>query len=132
MSIAEHDAAILARLREHPALAAVVFNGLVPSGRNRYVNVFASGRASGVERLDERQIQVNRTYTIHCVSTNPTTAGLLQDQVHEQLLNFRPVVPGRRSWRLSHEVSRAAEADRDVTPPLWYTVDQFDFDTTPA
>lgn len=132
MSIAQHDEAILARLRLHPQLAAVVFNGSVPAGRNRYVNVFGSGRASGVERLDDRQIQVNRTYTIHCVSINPAAAGLLQDQVHAQLLNFRPVIPGRSSWRLSHEVSRAAEVDRDVTPPLWYTVDQFDLNTTPA
>lgn len=135
--IADHDAAILARLRDHDYLKPVVFDGKVPTladgtPRNAYVNVHASGRPYAAERRNAAQIQVARTYLVHSVSTDPKEARRLQGAVVAQLLNFRPLIPGRRAFRLTYEASTFLRPDESTSEWLWYTTDQFDLNTTPA
>jgi len=135
--LAAHDTAIFERLRAHTYLKPVVFDGKVPNlpggrPRNSYVNVHTSGRPFVRERRDARQMQVARTYTVHSVSVDPDEARALQGAVVAQLLNFRPDIPGRSAFRLSYESSLAIRPDESTDPWLWYTVDQFDLNTTPA
>lgn len=134
--ISAHVDAVLARLREAPDLAPRVFEGTVPlldgRPRNRYIRVETNGGFYEAERLDLAQVRATFTFIIKSVSISPAEARKLQEQVHAQLLGFRPLVEGRKCWRMTHEVSRPVQEDQDVKPSLWYTVDQFDLQSTPA
>lgn len=134
--IAAHVDAVLARLREDPELASRVFEGEVSTldgkPRTRYIRVQANGGFYEAERLGLAQSRVTFTFIIHSVSINPVAARQLQELVHAQLLGFRPSVVGRKCWPIRHEVSRPVQSDQDVSPPLWYTVDQFDLQSTTA
>lgn len=127
------DDAVLARLRSDPQLAQVVFEGGAVNGKpERYVVVWADSGARSSDRYDGVQVNVTKTYTIHCVGSSPVQAKWVNERVVGLLVNWRPTVVGRSCQRLKHEVSRPLAVDRDVSPWLHYTVDQFDLFTAPA
>ncbi len=120
--------AVLARLREPSVMANVVYEGTVPASTSRqwYVAVFTNTGLREVPRLTGRSSQTTQTFTIHSVGLTPDQAQLAADRVMEQLLDFRPTVTGWNCRRMTHEVSIPTQVDRDVTPPLFYCVDEFD------
>jgi len=134
--IRAHVDAVLERLRAHPYLEHNVFEGLVPQvdgeTRNDYVSVFwNSGRRSG-ERLDGLDINLTMTFTFHWVSINPATAGDLAQAGLGQLIGWTPTIAGRKCWRLGNHTSLPIDAEKSITPWLWFGVDTLDLKSTPA
>ena len=132
MTAAAHCDAIVARLRAHPDLASIVFVGDVPAKTTKYVVVFPSTPAHSVERFTGANTQEDYTYTINSVGLQPAQALWVADRVVTQLLDFTPTVAGRKCRRLRHPVGRPVDRDKDVTPNLFYAVDQFDLTSSPA
>lgn len=120
--------AVLARLREPSVMANVVYEGAVPAvaGRQWYVVVYTNTGLREIPRFTGNSSQITQTFTIHSVGLTPDQAQLTADRVMTQLLDFRPNVSGWNTRRMTHEVSRPTEVDRDPTPPLFYNVDEFD------
>lgn len=120
--------AVLARLREIPAMASVVYEGEVPkvAGRQWYVVVFTNTGLREIPRFTGSSSQVTQTYTIHSVGLTPDQAQLAADRVMTQLRDFTPTVSGWNTRRMTHEVSMSTQVDRDPTPALFYNVDEFD------
>lgn len=125
------DEAIFARLRTVSGLQ-VFPGGEVVGQPSRYVVVWVNSGARSSDRFTQDQVNVSKTYTVHSVGSTMQQAGWVNDRVLEQLVNFRPSVPGWSFQRLKHSVSRPAQIDRDVSPPLAYLVDQFDLYGVPA
>jgi len=134
--IRKHKAAYLARLREDADLASRVFEGDVPplngEPRNRYVNVYVNSGVRRVERFMGSQSEATFTYTVHSVSVSADAAQELSDRVMAQTLDHVLIVEGRVCRRLIHTNSQPTAIDRDISPPLWYAVDQFDVTSSPA
>lgn len=125
------DDAILARLREVANLP-VFPGGEVVGQPSRYVVVWVNSGTRSGDRFTHEQANVSKTYTVHSVGSTMERAGWVNDHVLAQLINFRPNVGGWSFQRLKHSVSRPAQIDRDVSPPLAYMVDQFDLYGVPA
>jgi hypothetical protein len=124
--------AVLERLREDPFLATTTFEGVVTNRPARYCTLFANNGPTEVSRFSGYESRVLFTYWVHSVGTTPDQAQLVGDHVLGQLLNARLSVAGRRCWPLRHPASQPVQIDRDVTPALWYGVDQFDLVSDPA
>ena len=127
-----HTDALLARLRADTGLSGVVFEGVVTDRPARYCTVFADQGRHESERLDERQIQSAYRYVIHSIGSTPEQARWVGERVFAQLFDWRPVIPGRTCWRARHVGGQAMQIDRDVSPPLWFVVDEFELRSTPA
>jgi hypothetical protein len=48
-----------------------------------------------------------------------------------QQLDYTPTVAGRQCGSLRHAASQPVQIDRDVSPPLYYCVDEFDLTSDP-
>jgi len=132
--IRAHKNAIIARLEADSTLAGRVFEGEVEpdSSRQRYVTVWINSGARSPDRLTGPSAKATFTITLHSVATTPDQAQYVAERVHAQLVDWTPTVPGRRCRRLTHEVSLATQKDADITPALWYQVDEFDLVSDPA
>lgn len=130
--IRAHVEAVLARLREDPALADKVFEGVVQNRPPVYCTVFANNGFREVERFTGPQSTATFTFTVHSVAADPSKAQQVAEHVFTQLLGFTPTVAGRRCRRIRHAVSRPVEADKDLSPWLWFCVDEFDLTSEPA
>lgn len=128
-----HWDALLARLREHPILAAATFDGVVPGTPQRYLNVHGNiGRRSGWS-LRRRQGRIDYTFTIHSVGRDPAQARAVGQAMVTQLADWTPVVEGRSCFPLVHAVSQPIYLDDDdAESPVWYGVDQYDLSSLPA
>lgn len=129
--IRAHTAAILARLREDTVLSTVTFEGVVTERPQRYCTVFTNSGYRTVERLAGPSATATFTYTIHSVGSDPQQAQAVAERVFAQLLDYVPTVAGRVSGRLRHAASQPVQLDTDVSPALYYCVDQFDLTTDP-
>ena len=132
MSIRAVKNALLARLREDLTLKNIVFEGVVTARPNRYVAVYSDSGLREAERFTGGQWTSTQSFTIHCVSESPDKAQEIADRVFAQLLDHVLEVPDRRCRRIRHGSSQPVQLDSDVSPPLWYTVDEFDVTSTPA
>lgn len=132
MSRAVNDL-VYAALRAAPGLATVVFpGGSVVGNPARYAVVWVDGGRNEADRLDGKQGNLHKTFTIHSVGSDETQAGWVQERVVAALKDRLLVIPGRNAQRLKHVQSRPKQIDRDVTPPLHYFVDQFYLFATPG
>lgn len=127
-----HLDAILARLRAHPGLASIVFDGAVTGSPSKYVVVYTSTPRTVSSRYTGSTDESEITYTVHSVGVDTRQAIWVADRVHAQLVDFIPTVPGYSCSRLAHPVNRPIAADTSANPALWYAVDQFDLVTSPA
>jgi len=132
MSSAAHIDAFSARLREDTVLATATFEGVVQDRPNRYCTIHAAGPTHTAERFNGRSTQQDYSVTVHSVGTTPAQARFVQDRVVAQLLDFTLTVSGRSVRRIRHTYSRPVDIDKDVSPPLWYFVDEFEFTSSPA
>jgi hypothetical protein len=130
--IRAHANAIVARLKEDQILAAATFQGVVTNRPARYCTVFIDSGARAVERFNGLQSEATFGVTVHSVGTTAEQAQLVAERVMAQLLDYRPTVTGRDCRRLRHVSSVPVDLDTDTTPPLYYSVDQFDLTSSPA
>lgn len=130
--IRAHKQAIIDRLKADPFLAAITFDGLVTDGPSHYASVFMNNGYREAERLTGPPVTATFTATIHSVGTTPDQAQLVAEHVFAQLLGHTPTVTDRQCRRIRHAASQPVQADRDVTPWIWFCADQFDLTSDPA
>jgi hypothetical protein len=126
-----HDAAILARIRQVPALAGAVFDDEVTGKPQRYVLVHSNRGIARPDRLAGPSLRRRQTYWIHSVGISKALADAVAEKVIAQLLDWIPVVPGFTSERISHEASQPVQKDDSRQPVVYFGADQFDFFSTP-
>lgn len=129
--IRAHKDAILTRLRQDSVLSTATFEGVVTDRPQRYCTVFTNSGYRSVERLAGPSATATFTYTIHSVGSTPEQAQAVAERVFAQLLDFTPTVANRQCGRLRHAASQPVQKDSDVTPALYYCVDQFDLTSDP-
>jgi hypothetical protein len=135
MTIRLHVKAVLARLREDPILAACTFEGVVavsPTRPNKFIAVFPDSGFREQSRYTGGQIQETYSFTIHSVGQTPEQAQLIAERVYQQLLGAKLSIPGRVCRPMRAVVSRPVQIDKDVTPPMHYSVDAFELTTEPT
>ena len=117
------DAAVFARLRTDAQITfyeGQVTPGTMPPDRYAVVHsplgVDSSDRLGGVSNVNET------TYTVISVGSTVEQAKWVGRRVVALLKDH--AIPG--VGRLTHPVSRDPKLDREVNPPRWYIVDQFD------
>lgn len=132
MSIRAVKKALMDRLKEDTVLAPVVFEGVVTNRPNRYVTIFTDSGYRESERFTGGQWTSTQGFTVHSVGTTPDQAQYVAERVFAQLLDHVLVVPGRTCRRIRHASSQPVQQDTDISPPLYYTVDEFDVTHIPA
>lgn len=130
MSIRAVKKALLDRLKEDAVLAPVVFEGVVTSRPNRYVTLFTNSGVREAERFTGAQLTSTQSFTVHSVGTTPDQAQFVAEKVFAQWLDWTPTVAGRVCRRVRHSSSQPVQLDADVSPPLYYCVDEFDVTST--
>lgn len=130
--IREHINAVLSRLRAHPDLKDIVYQGIVTTRPTKYCSVFVNNGDRTQERYTGGQWTADFTITVHSVGSTPEQAQWVAERVYEQLLGARLSVPGRSARPVRAQSALPVQTDRDVSPPLFYTVDEFGFTTAPA
>lgn len=130
--IRDHVNAVLIRLRQDAILSGCTFQGLVTDRPNKYCAVFANSGTRAVERLTGPESQATFSFVIHSVGRQPDQAQLVTERVFAQLLDYTPIVPGRVAGRLRHVDSEPLQFDPDAPPGYFYTVDVFEYTTSPA
>lgn len=126
MTIRAHKKALLDRLEEDSILAGKVHEGVVPKRVPPYVSLFTDTGSHQAERFIGPDMTVNYQYLTHSVGETPEQAQLLAEHVAAQFLNWVPAVSGYRCSRLRHPTSPPTQLDRDVDPPLFYCIDEWD------
>lgn len=129
--------AFLTRLRDHPVLVDKVFSPVQDEEEGDpsplplpYVMVFAD---TGTHRSDRQAQQSENAlfnYTLHVVGDSKAQINYIMACVAKQLVNWRPVVPGRTCWKLTHNFSTPYNTRDDMRPPLGYIVDEWALMTT--
>jgi len=124
--------ALLARLRADPVLKDCTYEGVVTTRPARYVTVYSDSGLREAERFTGGQWTSTQSFTVHSVGSTPDQAQFVAEKVFAQLLDHVLVVPERQCRRIRHGSSQPVQLDSAVSPPLWYTVDEFDVTSTPA
>ena len=129
--------AALARLRAHPVLADKVYSPAQDEEEGDpsplplpYVMVFPD---TGTHRSDRITYQSENSlfnFTIHVVGDSQTQVLKMMGAVALQWVNWRPVIPGRTCWKMSHNFSTPFNTRDDMRPPLNYVVDEWALLTT--
>lgn len=129
----KHDDAVLARLREDPALTAAVYDGEVTDrpAPQHYVLVHSNRGVVRPARLAGPAVRRQKTYWVHAVGMSKKQAEAVSERVLAKLLNWAPDVPGWQCEPVTHEASQPVQKDDTFKPPLYSGVDQFGFYTTP-
>lgn len=133
-----HFSAVLARLREHPALT--VEDSEMPTVDGVIV------RASYVVLHDLGPDEIHTRYTAdstsdsartmrvvaRCVGVDPAAVRRVRDAVAKQLGRWAPQVPGRVCERMQLVDESEVQADRKIQPPLWWADLDFTYRTSPG
>lgn len=130
--IQRHVDAVLALIRADPQLADVVFEGDVSGDPQRYVNVFHDTGFYSAHDYVDNNVDVEVTFTIHSVGVERWQAVWVSGRVTAALLGIKPVVIGRRCWRIAPAGSQPVTKDMDVEPPKFFAADRFVLRSTPA
>lgn len=127
-----HIAPVLARLRAVGPLADLVFEGDAKGDPEMFVNVYHDTGFFAAHAYVDLSSDVTVTFTIHSIGRDRWQAVWASGQVTAQLLDFRPVIAGRRSHRIKSAGSQPVRKDTTIDPPKFLAVDRFTLHTTPA
>lgn len=129
--IRAHATAIETQLEADSVLSTCTFEGVVTDRPARYCAFFLQMKRTAT-RFASGQRSYAGSLIVHSIGQTIEQAEFVQERVQTQLTGHKLVVAGRSCHAMTHEVSRFPILDRDVTPPLWLIVDQFDFISEPA
>jgi hypothetical protein len=132
VSIRAHAAAIQAQLEADTVLAGSTFQGVVTDRPQRYCTFFITSGTRYADRLTGPDVAADFTVTVHSVGQDPAQAQAVAERVFAQLLNFTPMVAGRTCSWLRHTASMPTQLDDTVSPPLYFSVDEFSFTSDPV
>lgn len=138
--IERHVTAVIDRIKSDPQLAdrpatsipKSVFEGDVTGDPARYVNVWHdTGNFQPRSILGEHQ-DVDITFTIHAVGNDRWQATWVDGRVLALLNDWKPIVAGRRCWRLKPAGTKPVDKDDTVTPVKFLAVRRYILHSTPA
>lgn len=72
------------------------------------------------------------SFQVTSVALDGTGARSVAERIRTSVLDKRPVIAGRRTWRVVQDAAEPLRVDRDVTPHLLYVVDVYSFSSIPA
>jgi hypothetical protein len=130
--IEAHVTPVLERIRAATGLTEVVFEGDVKGDPPMYVNVFHDTGFHTRTTYVDVTTDVDVTFTIHSVGIQRWQAIWASGRVSAQLIDFKPVVEGRRCWRIASAGSQPVRPDDTVSPLKFLAVDRFTLHSTPA
>lgn len=130
--IERHVSAVLARLRSDQQLSDSVFEGDVDGDPDRFVNVWHDTGFFSVRSIRGEHQDVDVTFTIHSVGTDRWQATWVDGRVFDLLNDWKPVVVGRRCWRLEPAGTQPVQKDTTVTPPKFLAVRRYVLHSTPV
>ena len=128
--------AVLARLRANTLLADKVYEFQQEDEGDPsplplpYVMVFSDTATHRSDRAANQSENALFNYTLHVAGSSRTQVNATMAEVVKQLLNWRPVVPGRTCWKMAHNFSTPLNTRDDLRPPLFYIVDEWALQTT--
>lgn len=123
-----HTAAVVATLE---AVGLTVGDGSGKGLTAPYAVVYADlGGLDGP--MGDRYADLDQTVFVHGVGTGPEQAQWVADKARVALLTTAITVTGRSVMCVEHVTSVPVQRDDDVTPPLYYSVDEYLLSTTPA
>lgn len=135
--IAATNEAVITRLRANPLLADKVFYPIQDEQEGDpsplptpYVMVFAD---TATHRSDRAAFQSENglfNFTLHVAGLSKDEVNYTMAEVAKQFVNWRPVIPGRTCWKMSHNFSTPINSRDDLRPPLLYVVDEWALNTT--
>lgn len=129
----KHDDAVLRRIREDPELQDTVFEAEAPRpAPQRYVIVHSNRGIIRPARLAGLAIERRKTYWVHSVGMSKRQAEAVAERVLAKLVNWTPDVAGWDSRPMTHEASQPVQKEDTGKAPIYFGVDQFDFDTMPS
>lgn len=127
--IRSHVAAVKALL----ATVTLYDGGQVPDNAVLpYAVLYADGGKASVDNLADLATRRDWSFQTTSVGADPDQARWTAEKVQAALVGATPVVAGRTCGRIRHDVSRDAEPDFDVVPPVVYAVDRFRFLSVPS
>jgi hypothetical protein len=129
--IREHTRAVIAKLETRPILLGSTFSGVVPSRPNRYCVVEVQ-RKYTQHRFTGGQAAQDYTVVVKGVGSTTDQAQMVSVEAARALLGAVLTVTGRKCHSLHQTDAQPPEIDSDITPPVWYSVDVYDFRSEPA
>lgn len=72
------------------------------------------------------------SFQVTSVGQDAAGARSVAERIRTAVLDKRPAVAGRRTWRVVQDAAEPLRVDRDVTPHLLYVVDVYSFSSVPA
>lgn len=137
----QHTNAVLAKIREIPALASKTYAVIVPKDSNGafptrpYVAVYpADGIDTQSSFTGPRSTQHPR-FTLHIVGSSydnvATVTALVKAKFVVNGFGVAPAVAGERTWGLIWSTPQPVQLDDDTVPPIPYQVIELAFDTEP-
>lgn len=129
--VGDVNAAFLARLRAHPMLSGIVYDTASRQKQGDeqplpvpYVMVFADNGQHTSELLAEMAERSLFNYTLHLVADTGSQLDRMGDAVLQQVLNWRPEVPGYRFFKARHHFSTPDNTNNRLLPTPVYRVDE--------
>jgi hypothetical protein len=129
--IREHTRAVLAQLRTRPMLANLVYSGAVV-GRPELYCLVEVRRKYTQHRLTGGQVAQDYSIVVKGNGNTPDQSQLASVEAARALLGAVLTVAGRKCHSLRHTDAQPPQMDSDITPPVWYSVDVYDFRSEPA
>lgn len=138
----QHTNAVLAKIREIPALASKTYAVIVPKDAagnlpaRPFVVVYPADGVDTQERFTGPRSVQHPRFTLHIVGSSyenvATVAGLVEAQFVSGGFGVAPVVAGAHTWGLTWEAPIPVQLDTDVVPPVPYQVIEVGFNVEPA
>jgi len=129
--VGDTNAAMFARLREHPLLANIVYDTASRQKRGDdqplpipYVMVFADNGQHTSGLLAEMSERSLFNYTLHLVADTGEQLDRMGDAVLDQIRNWRPNVPGYTFFKARHHFSTPDNTNNRLLPTPVYRVDE--------
>jgi hypothetical protein len=104
---------------------------LVTGQPERYC-VIEVRRKYAQHRFTGGQVAQDYTVVVKGVGKTPDQSQLVSVEAARALLGAVLVVPGRRCDSLRQTDAQPPEIDADISPPVFYSVDVYDFTSEPA
>lgn len=129
--VGAHAEAILSLLRSIPNVT--VYDGIVPDRPALpYVVAWITPPRHESDRMTGDQLNADNVFQTTASGLTPESVRIVVGNLHRALVDARVAVEGRNSQRIKHLTSQPIRPDEDVSPPLFYGVDQWSLFTVPA
>lgn len=138
----QHTSAVLAKIREIPALASKTYAAIVPKDARGalparpFVVVYPADGIDTQERFTGPRSTQHPRFTLHIVGSSydnvATVTALVKAKFVVGGFGFAPAVEGEYTYGLRWDTPVPVQVDTDVVPPVPYQVIELGFNADPA